>query len=160
MKVISVACVVLGMALGLTASADSSRDHVLAKKAAITDLELQAKYAAQDESLRRQKGDLTFLGAIADVPPECEPSGGGSAACWKACTNEGYSSNTCANRCGTTTSGGSAACWKACGNEGYSSNTCANRCGTATHGGSEACWDMCTHEGNSSSTCANRCGTH
>lgn len=84
----------------------------------------------------------------------------GSEACWNACGKEGYSSSTCSERCKTDTGGGSAACWGQCGQEGYSSSTCASRCGVSTSAGSGACWSHCTREGYSSSTCTSRCGTN
>jgi hypothetical protein len=83
---------------------------------------------------------------------------GGARACWGACSTEGYSSSTCATRCGVESSVGSAYCWAGCQKEGYSSSTCAGRCGVSNDGGQRACWQQCQTEGYSSSTCATRCG--
>ncbi|MGE3975009.1 MAG: hypothetical protein AB7F59_10845 [Bdellovibrionales bacterium] len=87
-------------------------------------------------------------------------TGPGSRACWNKCTQEGYSSATCAERCRVDSSEGSEACWNKCLNEGYNSATCAPRCGTSTPGGSQACWNKCTNEGYNSDTCSRRCGTN
>lgn len=101
-------------------AAPSEKDLDLAKKDAVRDLLLQSRQVRSERvaTPARDEADLH----------DCE-SGAGSAACWKACTQEGYSSSTCAGRCGTSTSDGSSACWKACTEEGYSSSTCADRCG-------------------------------
>ena len=158
---------------------DAEQTLVVRDQAA--DLQLTNTYRLKDELLKARKAAAkneqettafdNFLrsGAPADRTQDdhdqcvarctesCNTNTGGEA-CWTACTNEGYSSSTCASRCGTSTSGGSQACWSRCTTEGYTSSTCASRCGTSTSGGSEGCWNSCSREGYTSSTCSSRCG--
>jgi hypothetical protein len=181
-RILSVICLALVSASAASwaspnTAAVSSYDLERAARDARSDLVLARNYAQQDRERAAAASsavttplvDLSFLAGVGtnDANPSCVSSclaqcggGTGSSACWDACEKEGYSSSTCASRCGTTTSAGSAACWNACGKEGYSSSTCASRCGIATSGGSAACWTACTHEGYSSATCKDRCGTN
>jgi hypothetical protein len=127
----------------------------LAKEQAVRELILDQKIHAHELS---KQGQFPFI-KVHVSDRDCN-DGAGSAACWKACSREGFGSGTCAGRCGVTTELGSVACWNACSKEGFGSGTCSSRCGTQTPGGSAACWEACSKEGFGSATCSSRCGTN
>jgi len=150
--------------------AQAANESELILRDAKGDQKLTKVYRVQDEKLAEQKKALSFLLGMEKEEGNCQElcenacngeggQGSGSSACWDRCSAEGYSSSTCAERCGISTAAGSKACWSKCGNEGYSSSTCAQRCGVTTSAGSKQCWTKCGNEGYSSSTCADRCGT-
>jgi hypothetical protein len=151
---------VLATGLCATAYGITPQDRVLLQKYALQNVEVATKLART----RGPSVDLSFLsnrkdddGCIAQCTADCQ-GGAGSAACWQHCTVEGNDSETCAPRCGVSTSAGSQACWQKCGIEGSSSDVCAPRCGTTTAAGSVACWQRCGLDGYSSDVCAPRCG--
>jgi hypothetical protein len=136
----------------------------------LQDLKLKEKYRKQDLMIQKKYQNFFALMTPSSSSPSCqekcesvcegsENPGSGSASCWDKCSQEGYSSSTCSERCGTGTTAGSASCWDKCTQEGYGSSTCSDRCGTSTSGGSSSCWGKCTSEGYGSSTCSDRCGT-
>ena len=144
------------------AATQAKRELLLDHYYAARDREL-AKTEKASPSLSNNRFDFGVLGldsnsCLDSCVAQCN-GGGGGAACWAACTREGYGSAACAGRCGTSTDGGSEACWAGCTKEGYGSAACAGRCGINTNRGSEACWAGCTKEGYGSSACASRCGT-
>lgn len=155
--------ILIGMLLFGFATAQASIEADLMVRDAMSDLKLQKTHRNHDKSLLKQRQDFQNLFDVKNTD-DCTgsgTSGAASAACWHKCgSQEGYSSSTCAGRCGVSTPEGSAACWNKCGSmEGYSSSTCAIRCEVSTSQGSAACWNKCgSMEGYSSTTCAGRCG--
>ena len=161
MRILSL-LVVLVSSLSFAKSEFNPKEVVLFKELAIRDALLLNNHAVinrvLDQALKQKESELPLFQFFNQ---ECEDpgTGTGSARCWKKCTDEGYSSSSCASRCGVNTSAGSLACWDKCASEGYSSSSCASRCGIGTGAGSRACWNRCVSEGYSSSSCAGRCGT-
>ncbi|HMN67240.1 MAG TPA: hypothetical protein PKC28_01755 [Bdellovibrionales bacterium] len=120
------------------------------------DLRLVREHAVQDVRLLMQNGGSRVMHA----QNNCDDGVSGSQRCWDACLKEGYTSATCAGRCGIVSENASLKCWSACAEEGYTSSLCAGRCGIVSPGAQNACWDMCLKEGYPSAICAGRCGTN
>lgn len=142
-------------------SALNEKDVELAKQFAVSDMLLLQSSSKKDQELKKIKSFVSVFKinqSRHDCPGDLPPSG--SASCWDACSEDGWSSSYCSNLCGTSSGQGSASCWDACSEDGWSSSYCSNLCGTSTGQGSAACWDSCTEDGWSSSYCATLCGTN
>jgi hypothetical protein len=160
--------IVLMINLGAWAAPNASSDAKLKDKFAKSDFILLEKSIKSDRELKKTITEAaTGIGGILSLiqisrNPHCDDdddsSGNGESSCWEHCTDSGWSTTYCADKCGTDSGAGEKSCWEDCSDSGWSTSYCADKCGTDTGSGQKSCWDDCTDSGWSTSYCVDTCG--
>ena len=165
--------VVLMVNFGVWAAPNASSDARLNAKFAKSDFLLLEKSIKSDRELKKNLSekssayDSIFALTNLRSNPHCDDDTdsdndsveNGESSCWDHCSESGWSTSYCADKCGTDSGAGESSCWDACAEDGWSTSYCADKCGTDSGAGQKSCWDACTEDGWSTSYCVDKCGT-